>query len=74
MMSELFSWLTKMEYTKPFVLVLFFITFVLLIYYVYSNKKRSSRLESYKNIPFDDDDDDSENTSDAGTEDNTNSK
>ncbi len=55
-MSEIFNWLTKMEYTKPAVLVLFFVTFVLLIAYVYSNKKRSSRLESYKNIPFETDD------------------
>lgn len=69
-MSELFSWLTKMEYTKPLVLVLFFITFVLLIIYVYSNKKRSSRLESYKNIPFEeeaDDDDSKNNVSDNNT-------
>jgi cbb3-type cytochrome oxidase subunit 3 len=56
-MAELFNWLTNMEYTKPAVLVLFFITFVLLIAYVYSNKKRSSRLESYKNIPFENDED-----------------
>ncbi|MFV2059150.1 MAG: cbb3-type cytochrome oxidase subunit 3 [Gammaproteobacteria bacterium] len=55
-MSEILNWLTKMEYTKPAVLVVFFITFVLLIVYVYSNKKRSSRLESYKNIPFETDD------------------
>ncbi len=68
-MSELISWLTNMEYTKPFVLVLFFVTFVLLIYYVYSNKKRSSRLESYKNIPFQHDDD--ENKTENDSEDNT---
>jgi len=45
-----------MENSKPFVLVLFFITFIGIILYVYSNKKRSDRLESYKNIPLDDDD------------------
>jgi len=45
-----------MEYTKPIALVLFFVTFVLIILYVYTNKKRSKRLESYKNIPFQDDD------------------
>lgn len=54
----MFEWLTNMEYTKPIALVLFFVTFVLIILYVYTNKKRSSRLESYKNIPFQDDDDD----------------
>jgi len=72
-MSEIFNWLTKMEYTKPFVLVLFFVTFFLLIIYVYSNKKRSSRFESYKNIPFEEDndgdelDDKSEKNSDNNT-------
>jgi len=55
-MAEFLNWFTKMEYTKPAVLVLFSITFVLLIIYVYSNKKRSSRLESYKNIPFENED------------------
>ncbi len=59
-----------MEYTKPFVLVLFFVTFVLLIYYVYSNKRRSSRLESYKNIPFQNDDDHSDNTPESDSDDN----
>ncbi len=69
-MSELIGWLTNMEYTKPFVLVLFFVTFVLLIYYVYSNKKRSSRLESYKDIPFQHDEHDDENKTESDSEDN----
>jgi len=70
-MSEIFSWLTNMEYTKPFVLVLFFVTFVLLIIYVYSNKKRSSRLESYKNIPFENDDDVPTKNTENNSEENT---
>ncbi len=41
---------------KVFLLLLFFITFVGIIWYVYANRKRSQRFESYKNIPFDDDD------------------
>lgn len=57
-MLEWLSWFTKMENTKPFVLVLFFITFVLIIVYVYANRKRSKRLESYKNIPFEEEDGD----------------
>ena len=55
-MFEWLSWFTRMENTKPFVLVLFSITFVLIILYVFTNRNRSKRLESYKNIPFDDDD------------------
>ncbi len=44
-----------MENTKPFVLVLFFVTFVGIILYVYTGNRRKQRLESYKNIPLDDD-------------------
>ena len=50
------EWFTHMENTKPFALVIFFITFVLIILYIYTGKKRSQRLESYKNIPLEDDD------------------
>jgi cbb3-type cytochrome oxidase subunit 3 len=55
-MRDLFMWFTRMENTKPFVLVLFFVTFVLILLYVFASKKRSKRLESYKNIPLDDED------------------
>lgn len=56
-MAEFFSWFTSMENTKPFALVIFFIVFVGILVYLFSSKKRSKRLESYKNIPLDDDDD-----------------
>jgi cbb3-type cytochrome oxidase subunit 3 len=55
-MFEWLSWFTRMENTKPFVLVLFSITFVLILLYVFVNRDRSNRLESYKNIPFQEDD------------------
>jgi len=55
-MTEWLTWFTSMENTKPFVLVLFFITFVGIILYVYTGKHRSERLESYKNIPLTDED------------------
>lgn len=55
-MFDWLSWFTQMENTKPFVLVLFSITFGLIILYVFSNRNRSKRLESYKNIPFDEED------------------
>ena len=56
-MTEWLKWFTSMENTKPFVLVLFFVTFVGIILYVYTGKKRSERLESYKNIPLTEDED-----------------
>lgn len=55
-MTEFFAWFTQWENTKPLALVLFFITFVAIILYVYTGKSRSSRLESYKNIPLQDED------------------
>ena len=54
-MFEWLSWFTRMENTKPFVLVLFSITFVLILLYVFTNRNRGRRLESYKNIPFEED-------------------
>lgn len=51
----MFEWLSHMENTKPLALVIFFVTFVAIIVYVFSGKKRAKRLESYKNIPFLDD-------------------
>jgi len=54
---EIFKWFTQMENTKPLALVLFIVTFVLIILYVYSSRKRSARLESYKHIPLQDDTD-----------------
>ena len=50
------EWLSKMENTKPLALVIFFVVFVGILIYVFGGKKRSKRLESYKNIPFLDDD------------------
>jgi len=55
---EFIRWFTEMENTKPLALVLFFVSFVAIIVYVYFGKKRSERLESYKNIPFEDEDKD----------------
>lgn len=57
-MADFFAWFTHLENTKPFALVLFFVTFVLIILYVFTGKKRSQRLESYKHIPLNDDDTD----------------
>jgi len=50
------EWLSQMENTKPLALVIFFVVFVGILLYVFTGKKRSKRLESYKNIPFLEDD------------------
>ena len=65
-MFDWLSWFTHMENTKPFVLVLFSITFVFILYYVFSNKDRSKRFESYKNIPFEEDKDKDEDEDEDG--------
>jgi cbb3-type cytochrome oxidase subunit 3 len=55
-MPEWLEWLTDMQYTKPVALVIFFVTFVGIVLYVFTGKKRKDRFESYKDIPFMDDD------------------
>ena len=63
------QWLSQMENTKPLALVIFFVVFVAILLYVFTGKKRSKRLESYKNIPFLDDDGPGEHQA-KGSEDN----
>jgi cbb3-type cytochrome oxidase subunit 3 len=68
-MPEWFEWLTSMEYTKPVALVIFFVTFVGIVLYVFTGKKRKQRLESYKNIPFLDDEDQDHKVSEKDSKD-----
>ena len=49
---EWLMWFSKYENTKPLALIIFFVTFIGIVVYVYGSKKRSQRLESYRNIPF----------------------
>lgn len=56
-MSEFITWFFRPDISRTFLLILFFVTYVLILLYVYTGKKRSERLESYKNIPFQDGDD-----------------
>lgn len=51
------EWLSHPENSKPLALLIFFVTFCLIVLWVYTNKRRSERLEEYKNIPFLDEDD-----------------
>lgn len=48
------AWLAQPGNGKALGLVIFFITFVAIVVWVYGSKKRGQKLESYKNIPFQD--------------------
>jgi cbb3-type cytochrome oxidase subunit 3 len=62
---EWLMWFSKPENTKPLGLIIFFVTFIGIVVYVYGNKKRGEELESYRNIPFlDDQPDDKSDTKD----------
>lgn len=50
------EWLSDASNAKSLGLVIFFVTFVGIVLWVYGSKKRGQKLESYKNIPFLDDD------------------
>lgn len=63
------EWLSDMENTKPLALVIFFVVFVGILLYVFTGKKRSKRLESYKHIPFLDDEETSKETDEKGRKD-----
>jgi cbb3-type cytochrome oxidase subunit 3 len=52
---EWLNWFASFEHTKPVALVILFVTFVFIVLYVFGDKKRSQRLETYKNMPFLDD-------------------
>lgn len=53
---EWLAWFSDPQNTKPLALLIFFVTFCLVIIYVYGSRKRGDRLESYKNVPFLDED------------------
>jgi cbb3-type cytochrome oxidase subunit 3 len=53
-MFDWLLWFTRMENSKVFALVLFFTTFCGILIYVFTDKQRSKRLESYRFIPFQD--------------------
>lgn len=61
-MYDIWMWLTDLGNSKMTALLIFFPLFVGMLLYVYTNKNRSKRLESYKYIPFDDDQDEAPKT------------
>ena len=58
MLNDIFDWFLVMGNNKSVTLVIFVVTFLAIIIYVYGSKKRSKRFETYRNIPFLDDDND----------------
>lgn len=46
------EWLAQAENAKTLGLLIFFITFCLIVLWVYGSRKRGERLEKHKNIPF----------------------
>ncbi|MCF6190060.1 MAG: cbb3-type cytochrome c oxidase subunit 3 [Cocleimonas sp.] len=58
MLNDIFDWFLVMANNKSVTLVIFVMTFLAILFYVYGSKKRSERFETYRNIPFLDGDDD----------------
>jgi Cbb3-type cytochrome oxidase component FixQ. len=54
---EFLLWFSRPENTKPLALVIFLTTFIGIVLYVYGNRRRGDRLESYGKMPFQDDPD-----------------
>jgi cbb3-type cytochrome oxidase subunit 3 len=55
-MLDWLLWITRMENSKVVALLLFFSAFCLVLIYLFANKRRGERLESYKYIPFQEED------------------
>jgi cbb3-type cytochrome oxidase subunit 3 len=62
------EWLSDQSNAKSLALVIFFVTFVAIVLWVYGSKKRGKKLESYKNIPFLDEESDTQSNQSNKTE------
>ena len=56
MLADFWVWILDMGNSKTVALLIFFTTFVGIIIYNYSSRKRSERLESYRYLPLMDED------------------
>lgn len=54
-MTDIWVWMSDLANSKITALLIFFTLFSGMLLYVYGDKKRSKRLESYKDIPLNDD-------------------
>lgn len=57
-MDDIFAWFMVLANAKIVSMFILMGTFIAILVYVYGSKKRSKRLEEYRNIPFLDDDQD----------------
>ena len=57
MLTEFWTWILDLGNSKTVAFLIFFTTFVGIVIYVYSSRKRSERLESYRYVPLMDEDD-----------------
>lgn len=57
MLTEFWTWILDLGNSKTVALLIFFTTFVGIVIYVYSSRKRSEWLESYRYVPLMDEDD-----------------
>lgn len=74
MMNDIFEWFMVMAHNKSVTLVIFVVTFLAIIIYVYGSKKRSARFEEYRNIPFLDDENENHQESVTGSKKSTGEK
>lgn len=55
-MLEMWYWITDLGNSKIVALLLFMTTFIVIVIYLFSSRRRSHRFESYRYIPLDDED------------------
>ncbi len=68
-MSDLFRWIAEHEQNKFILMLILFGTYIGIAVYLFTNKRRAERLESYRHIPLDDDVEESESDSASRRED-----
>ena len=57
-MPDWLLWFTRFENSKIVALLLFFVTFCGILLYLYTDRRRGQRLESYKYMPLQEDEQD----------------
>jgi cbb3-type cytochrome oxidase subunit 3 len=57
MLTDFWTWILDLGNSKTVALLIFFTTFMGIVIYVYSSRKRGERLESYRYMPLMDEDD-----------------